>query len=179
MPPRIRTEGNIYYITSVVHTRLPIFTKPSFIIPLLDSFNFYRYQHAFELLGYVVMPDHFHILIFPQGNSESVSNAMRDFKRFTSGRVTRQAKVEGKLEWVKAFEDAGDETGRAEYKVWQDSFWEMAIWSEKFLREKLNYIHRNPVRGGLVNNPQDYAYSSFRNYVLDDETLIEIDKNWQ
>ncbi|GIL15111.1 MAG: transposase [Chloroflexota bacterium] len=179
MLPRIRADGYIYYITSVLHTRLPIFTKPSFIIPLLDSFNYYRFQYDFKLLGYVIMPDHFHILIHPQGQAETVSDAMRDFKRFTSGRITRQAKMERKLDWVAAFEIAGDETSRAEYKVWQDSFWETAIWSEKFLREKLNYIHLNPVRAGLVENPQDYPYSSFRNYELNDETLIEIDKDWQ
>lgn len=179
MLPRIRADGYIYYITSVLHTRLPIFTKPSFIIPLLDSFNYYRFQYDFKLLGYVIMPDHIHILIHPQGQPETVSDAMRDFKRFTSGRITRQAKVEHKLDWVAVFEIAGEATSRAEYKVWQDSFWEMAIWSEKFLREKLNYIHLNPVRADLVENPQDYPYSSFRNYELGDESLIEIDKDWQ
>ena len=46
------------------------------------------------------------------------------------------------------------------------------------MREKLNYIHLNPLRAGLVENPQDYPYSSFRNYVLDDESLIQVDKDW-
>jgi REP-associated tyrosine transposase len=107
MPPRIRIEGTIYYITSVVQNRLRIFIKPSFITPLIDSLNFYRFQYNFKLLGYVIMPDHFHILIWPQGKIDIVSDAMRDFKRFTSGRITRQAKVEGLNDWVTAFEIAG------------------------------------------------------------------------
>ena len=53
-----------------------------------------------------------------------------------------------------------------------------SIFSEQFLREKLNYIHGNPVRAGLVENPTRYPYSSCRNYELDDQTLIEIDKDW-
>ena len=168
MPPRIRIEGYIYYVTSVIQNRLPIFVRPAYIIPLIDSLNYYRYEHSFKLLGYVVMPDHMYLLIWPYGES-SVSDAMRDFKRFTSGRITRQARVEGKADWLAAFEAAGDQTGRAEYKVWQDSFWEQAIFTEKFLRQKLNYIHRNPVRAGLVEDPAEYAYSSYRNYVFNDE----------
>ena len=177
MPPRIRIAGSVYYITSVVYNRLPIFVQPSFIIPLIDSFNFYRYQYSFKLLGFVIMPDHIHLLIWPE-HDEKVSDFMRDFKRFTSGRITRQARLEGKAEWLKAFEQAGNETDRAEYKVWQDSFWEQTIFSDKFLREKLNYIHANPIRAGLVEDPAAYAYSSYRNYELEDETFIEIDKDW-
>jgi REP element-mobilizing transposase RayT len=123
------------------------------------------------------MPDHIHLLLFPQ-TEEVITDFMRDFKRFTSGRITRQAKVESKKEWVKAFEQAGSETERAEYKVWQDSFWEQCIYTEKFLEQKLDYIHMNPVRGGLVENAADYPYSSYRNYCLNDHQLIVIDNHW-
>ena len=58
-----RINGHIYYITSVIYNRLPIFTHSRYIIPLIDSLNYYRYQYSFQLLGYVIMPDHFHLLI--------------------------------------------------------------------------------------------------------------------
>ena len=103
---------------------------------------------------------------------------MRDFKRFTSGRITRQAKLEGKTEWVKKFEEAGNATGWAAYKVWQDSFCEQNIYTPKFLEQKLNSIHLNPVRAGLVDEASKYPYSSYRNYYLDDHQLIEIDSEW-
>lgn len=170
-------EGHIYYITTVIYNRLPIFTRPSFIIPLLDSLNFYRYQHHFKLLGYVVMPDHLHLIIWPDGPS-SVSDIMRDYKTFTSKRLIRQAKVEGLTEWLTAFQKAGEATQRSDNKVWQDSYWDMNVYTERFLRQKLNYIHRNPVRGGLVENPADYYFSSFRNYEFGEEWLIEIDRGW-
>jgi REP element-mobilizing transposase RayT len=123
------------------------------------------------------MPDHLHLLIWPKV-TKVVTDFMRDFKRFTSGRITRQAKVEGKADWVKQFEKAGTETERAEYKVWQDSFWEQTIYTEEFLKQKLNYIHLNPVRAGLVKSIEEYPYSSYRNYYLSDSHLIEIDKEW-
>ncbi len=175
---RYRIEGSIYYITSVVYNRLKIFTQPSFIIPLIDSFNYYRFQYSCKLIGFVIMLDHIHLLLYPE-KAESITDFMRDFKRFTSGRITRQAKLEGKTEWVEAFEQAGTETDRADFKVWQDSFWEQFIYTEKFLKQKLDYIHMNPVRAGIVESAADYPYSSYRNYYLNDNTLIEIDSHWE
>jgi putative transposase len=177
MPQRIRIEGSIYYITSVVQNRICLFTRPSFVIPLIDSLDYYRHQRSFKLLGYVVMPDHIHMLILPCGDS-SVSDILRDYKRFTSGRITRQARVESKTDWLTAFESAGDQSQRAEFKVSQDGSWEQNIVTQKFLLEKLKYTHMNPVRAGLVCTPEQYPYSSCRNYELGDESLIEIDGDW-
>jgi putative transposase len=177
MTKRYRIEGSIFYITSNIFDRINIFTRPSFIIPIIDSLNYYRYQYACKLLGYVIMMDHIHLLIWPQ-DAEVIADFMRDFKRFTSGRITRQAKLEGKTDWVEKFEDAGNETSRADYKVWQDSFWEQTIYTQTFLEQKLNYIHMNPVRAGIVDEPPKYPYSSYRNYYLGDHQLIEIDSEW-
>ncbi|MBI5353574.1 MAG: transposase [Chloroflexi bacterium] len=174
---RYRIDGSIYYITSVTYNRLKLFTQPSFIILIIDSLNYYRYQYSCKIIGYVIMPDHIHLLILPQ-EEKAVTDFMRDFKRFTSGRITRQAKVEGKTELVKTFESAGTETERADYKVWQDSFWEQSVYTEKFLKQKLDYIHLNPVRAGIVESAGDYLYSSYRNYFLNDNQLMEIDTHW-
>ncbi len=175
--PHIQAEGQIYYITNVIHDRIPVFTRPSFIVPLIDSLNFYRYKQSYKLLGYVIMSDHFHILIWPQGE-EAVPDIMRDFKRFTSGRILRQAEVDGKLHWLDKFRQGGEHTARAEYKVWQDDYWDKLIFSPEMLRQKLDYMHNNPVRADLARTPAEYAYSSYRNYELGDEAWIEIDKDW-
>ncbi len=86
----LRATNRVYYITTVVHNRLPIFTGPSTIIPLFDSLNFYRSQLHVRLLGYVVMPDHLHLLLWPEQES-NVRAFMRDFKTFTAKRIIRQA----------------------------------------------------------------------------------------
>jgi REP element-mobilizing transposase RayT len=177
MAKRYRIEGSIFYITSNIYDRLCVFTRPSFIIPIIDSLNYYRYQYACKLIGYVIMPDHIHLLIWPQ-NAKIITDFMRDLKRFTSGRITRQAKLESKIDWVEKFEEAGKETNRADSKVWQDSFWEQAIYTEGFLKQKLNYLHLNPVRAGIVADAADYPYSSYRNYYKDNSELIEIDNEW-
>ncbi|NJN96148.1 MAG: transposase [Anaerolineales bacterium] len=174
---RYNIEGHIYYITTVVYNRLPIFTRPSFIIPLIDSLNFYRYKQTFKVLGYVIMPDHIHLIMWPFGEAV-VSDVMRDFKKFTSTRIIRQAEVERLADWLTAFEQAGEQTGRSDNKVWQDSYWDENVYTERFLRQKLNYVHRNPLRAGLVERVVDYPYSSYRNYELGEKWMIEIDRGW-
>ena len=94
--PRFHVEGHIYYITTVVYNRLPVFTRPSFVTPLYDSLNFYRYGQGFKILGYVIMPDHMHLVLWPYGDS-SISDIMRDYKKFTSKRIIRQAEVEQEI----------------------------------------------------------------------------------
>jgi putative transposase len=175
--PRFDIRGHIYYITTVVHNRLPLFTRPSFVIPLLDSLNFYRYQRSFRLLGYVIMPDHLHLILWPDGEA-TVPEIMRDYKKFTSRRIIQQAQLEGIEAWTAAFRHAGQDTGRSTNKVWQDSYWDTNIYTERFLRQKLNYVHHNPVRASLVASPDDYPYSSYRNYALGEDWLIEIDRGW-
>jgi len=123
------------------------------------------------------MPDHLHLLIWLQGTS-TISEIMRDLKKFTAVRIIRQAEIENRPEWLTVFSQAGIKTGRSQNKVWQDSFWDKIIFSGKMLRQKLNYIHRNPVRAGLVETVDAYPYSSYRNYMEDDDSLILIDKNW-
>jgi len=175
--PRFHIEGHVYYVTTVVYDRLPIFTRPSFIVPLYDSLNYYRHKQEFKFLGYVIMPDHIHLILWPFGQA-TTSEIMRDYKKFTSRRIIRQAEVEQIEAWTAAFEQAGQRTGRSRNKVWQDSYWDVNIYTERFLRQKLNYVHRNPVRAGLVETPEEYMYSSHRNYVSGEDWLIEIDREW-
>jgi len=175
--PRFHIQGHIYYITTNVYQNLPLFKHPTFIIPLIDSLNYYRYKYRFKILGYVIMPDHIHLIVWPQ-DQPAISEFMRDFKKFTAVRLIRQAEVENASAILQAFANAGEATKRCDHKIWQDSYWDTNIFTERFLRQKLHYIHRNPVRANLVANPAEYPYSSYRNYALNDESLIAIDRDW-
>jgi REP element-mobilizing transposase RayT len=173
----IYLEGYIYYLTIITQNRLNLFVRPGFVIPIYDSLNFYRHKQTFKIVGYVIMPDHLHLLIWPYGKA-TIADIMRDFKKFTAVRLIRQAQVEQNHEWLAQFQKAGEVTGRSNNKVWQDDYWDKMVFTEKSLRQKLNYIHRNPVRAGLVDDIEDYPYSSYRNYVHDDHSLIEVDMDW-
>ena len=169
--------GPIYYVTTVVHQRLKLFTQPAYIVPLYDSLHYYCSRYRCGLVGYVVMPDHIHLMLWPH-NTPDISAILRDFKTFTAKRIVRQAMVDQNDVLLAHFCAAGEEVGRSEHKVWQDSFWESDVFSERFVRQKLNYMHRNPLRAGLVQQPEQYPYSSYRNYQFDEEWLIKVDRSW-
>lgn len=177
MDSQYQIAGNVHTVTFVVYNRLHLFVRPTYVLPLFDSLNYYRYQHAFNLLGYVVMPDHVHLVLWLYGEA-TIGDVMRDFKKFTSVRLIRQATVEGNSALTEAFSAAGEQVGRSEHKVWQDGFWDTHVYTERFLRGQLQYIHRNPVRARLVATPEAYPYSSYRNYVSGDDSLIEVDRGW-
>ena len=167
-------RGPVFYITTVVHNRLPLFTRPAYIIPLFDSLHFYRSRYHFRLHGYVFMPDHLHLLIQPQQPAD-VDAIMRDYKGFTARRIVHQAQAE---EDANLLAQLSDRSSRSEHQVWQASFWEQDVFSHEYMREKLVYLHRNPIRAGLVQNPEDYPYSSYRSYQTGEQWFIEVDQNW-
>ena len=174
---RIYLEDNIYFVTTVIYRRLPVFSIQSNVIALIDSLNYYRYKQKYNLLGYVIMPDHIHLIIWLRGGS-NISEIMRDLKKFTAVRIIRQLEVEERYAWLRVIKESGKKTGRGMHKLWQDSYWDKIIYSRKMLREKLEYIHNNPIRAGLVQDVSVYPYSSYRNYEDGDHSLILIDIDW-
>ena len=98
----------------------------------------------------------------------SLPEIMRDFKKFTSKEVIRniEEEPESRREWMlKFFEDACYRLKRDQrYKVWQDGYHAEHLFSQKFILQKLNYIHSNPVKEKIVSRPEDYICSSARNY---------------
>ncbi len=120
------------------------------------------------------MPDHTHYLFSTHGSS--LSDIMRDYHSFTSKAITEFLTKDDRRKILQFFRVAAilNERGNS-YKVWQDGFHPITINSEKFLRQKLKYIHENPVRKGFVTKPEDWKYSSARNYNCNDHSVIEVE----
>jgi REP-associated tyrosine transposase len=129
-----------------------------------------RARHHFSLIGYVVMPEHAHLLLTepPKGNpsktlqvlKQKVSAALRKGKRKISPNQVA-------LQFPAAQTD--------EKHFWQRRFYDFNVWSEKKLWEKLNYMHRNPVERKLVRHPKDWPWSSWSHYEKREEGLLRID----
>ena len=128
-------------------------------------------------IGYVFMPDHLHLLLWPHDPAE-LSPFLQGFKQCTAKPIAHQAVAEHNMALLSHLEAAGRTTGRCEHKLWQDSSWTQDLFSARFIRQKLNYLHRNPVRARIVANPDEYHYSSFRNYVHHEEWMIAVDRTW-
>ncbi|MFN3467374.1 MAG: REP-associated tyrosine transposase [Candidatus Brocadiales bacterium] len=141
------------YATSVTRNRIPFFKDKENVSVLLSTFSFYRKRGDFRLFGYVIMPDHFHAILLPLLGT--ISDILRNIKAYSGNVIRNKLGIDS--------------------DVWQDSFYDHKILNEKELMTKLDYMHNNPLRGGLVQDLRCYPYSSYINFYTKDKPLIEID----
>jgi putative transposase len=114
-----------------------------------------REQYELCVYGYVVMPEHVHMLI-NEPERGTLTQAMQSLKQGVARRLAL----------------------RAADSFWQERYYDFNLWSELKFVEKLRYIHRNPVERGLVARPEDWIWSSFRHYVNGVAGIVEIESQW-
>ena len=125
--------------------------------------------------AWCIMPSRLHMII--SSEKDPLANIMRDFKRHTASMIVKaiQEIPESRKEWlIRAFQKAGKDLKRiSKYKVWQDGNHPEQVLTNHFLEQKLEYIHRNPVEAGIVEEAEHYFLSSARDYV-GDRGLLEV-----
>jgi putative transposase len=171
-------EGiNYYLITCSTAFWTPVFVSGETCRVITSSLDYCRRKKGLKVFAYVIMPTHFHAVVACD-NPKKLSDVMRDLKRHTSRELIRVLETGAwqlPLEIFKHAKSTGK--GNTEYKVWQDAFHPKGIFSENGLRQKIDYIHQNPVRKGLVDEATDWKYSSARNYTDNSkEIILEIDE---
>ncbi len=163
-------RGDLHFITFSCYRRrrfLGTRRARDRFVKILDQV---RARHAFRLIGYVVMPEHVHLLLTepPKGNPSKVLQVLKQ-KVSAALRKSRRPSSPGQL----ALQFPEPQTGEKHF--WQRRFYDFNVWSEKKLREKLNYMHRNPVERKLVGHPKDWPWSSFSFYAKGEAGLIGVD----
>lgn len=164
----IRDQSKAHFITTTVFDWIDIFTRRVYRDCIIKSLKYNIKNKKLILYGYVIMSNHIHLII--QAQNENLSDILRDFKKFTSGSILKmiQSEPESRREWMlKRFKKATETHNRNKnYQFWKYGNHTEEIYTEKFMWSKLDYIHLNPVRAGIVNKPQEYIYSSASNYIL-------------
>jgi REP element-mobilizing transposase RayT len=156
-----------YFLTMTVVDWIDVFTRKEYKLLLLDSLKYCQKFNGLEIYGWCLMTNHLHMIAKGAGQY-TLSEIFRDFKKFTSKAIVKQINElpESRREWMlNRFELKGKLLKRIEhYKLWQDGNHAEIIFTPYFFYEKLNYIHMNPVKTMIVKNPEDYYFSSARNY---------------
>jgi len=166
--------GHCYFITTTLFRFEKIFSLgDEYNLIIINSLKKQIKEHNTELYAYVIIPNHIHLL-FRLAYGESIIDFMRDFKRETSNEIKLQLKREYRSNILNRLKHYSRGYKNQKYKVWMDRYDDVIISSEKVFNIKMNYIHANPVKSGLVENMEDWKYSSYRNYIYGDQTLIEI-----
>jgi REP-associated tyrosine transposase len=155
---RYYRPGHLHFITASCYQRCPLLGSQSNRDLFLQVLEQVRRRYGFVVVGYVVMPEHIHLLLSEaEGATPSIVMqvvkqifACRLLRRLRAGRNLRQGSL-----WITAVEEG---------HIWQRRFYDFEAWSERKRVEKLRYIHRNPVTRGLVLAPEQWRWSSFRHY---------------
>ncbi len=164
--PKFDDNSYAHFITTNTYKHYPFFRDQRLSQILLEELGFYSRKLGFELVGYVIMPDHVHLLLWwdsEENPTLGISNIMSRIKTMTSKRAKRYLFYDSGIEHVEKLADV-DQPTQGSFRLWQPGFYDFNIFSEEKLLEKLDYIHSNPVRAGFVLSPGDYKWSSYEEY---------------
>ncbi len=167
-----RTYGahHLHFITCSCYRRLPGLRTERSRDRVLSILEQTRERYRFVVVGYVIMPEHIHLLI-TEPEVGSPSTVMQVFKQRTAHALLPKKKRRDPRQRSLFGEEARD-------SFWQARFYDFNVWTTKKRVEKLRYMHRNPVKRGLVSSPEEWRWSSYRFYFLDQAGPVQVNQGW-
>jgi putative transposase len=160
---RTTISGEINFITITVVDWVDIFTRVEYKDFIVQCLNHCQKNKGLNILAYVIMSNHLHLVV--KDTTIPLSDILRDFKSYTSKELFKKIEShpqESRKRWMTAiFKKRGSENAlNLNHQIWQNENYPVALINEEMLRQKIDYIHNNPVRAGLVNESFEYLYSS-------------------
>lgn len=172
---QIKDQSSAYFLTFQIVFWIDLFTRKKFRDIVVDSMKYCQKEKGLEIFAWVIMSNHIHILA--RSSTNDLSGTIRDFKKFTSKAIIEliTSSEESRKNWMlRLFNHASKRQNKSgEFQIWTHSNHAEEAFGNSFIQTKVDYIHNNPVRAGIVRNQEDYIYSSAGNYV-DKEGLLEI-----
>lgn len=165
---RIKDQSKPHFMTFTIVKWIDIFSGKVYKDIIVDSLNYCVKHKGLIIYGYVIMSNHIHLIIKSEEND--LSGLVRDFKKFTSKALIKKihSSKESRSQWISELfrQSAMTHSRNKTYQVWRYGNHPEEVYSMKFLWSKLDYIHLNPVRAGIVEKASEYIYSSAKNYVF-------------
>ncbi|MFN2516572.1 MAG: transposase [Pyrinomonadaceae bacterium] len=157
--------GALHFVTGNFVNRLPVFTEDACCQSFIDNFRTLLKDWPCKLIAYVLMPDHCHLIVNPQdGRIREFAGALKSLS--ARAIVLAAQGINFKV------------NSEGSHQVWQESFKAVPLWSAWMIWQKINYIHANPVKAGLVSSAQDYRWSSFRALYRGTGEPLPVDRDW-
>jgi putative transposase len=173
---RISKDSPVYYFTSVVNHRLPVFQTPKFADLACSALDEARRSARFLLFAYVVMIDHLHTIV---GSELKPSKVLQYINGITARRVIDFLQANGYELSLNKLRHA-DRAREYRYSLWEHHPNTKVLTSEEVVIQKINYVHQNPVRAGIVRQAEDYRWSSVRCWkgtpLVDEPLIVDIDQ---
>lgn len=163
-----------HFLTCTVLHWIPLFTRTESVQIVIDSLKYLQEHDNLKLYAYVILENHLHLI----AASDDIAHSMHKFKAFTAKKIVellRERNAQTILDQL-AFYKKAHKTKTA-FQIWQEGIQPKMIQSEQMMRERIDYIHLNPVKRGYVDEAAHWRYSSARNYT-GSLGLIEIERVW-
>jgi putative transposase len=175
---KIRDQDRLYFVTFTVIAWLDVFIRQEYRDIFLDSLRYCQKHKGLEVCAYCIMSSHVHLII-GRNSEQSLQGIIRDIKKYTSVKITEaiyKNHRESRRKWLLGFiAKAGERNPNNLYnQFWQQHSHPIQLNTNSIVEQKLNYIHNNPVKAGIVLSPEDYLYSSAINYAGRPEKLLEV-----
>ncbi len=165
--------SELYFVTFTIVEWIPIFIKQRYCDIIIRNLEFYRREQGLRIHYLVIMPEHIHIIL---SSEKDVGNIIHNLKSYTAKDIIFSLKND-KHKWIlnllKYYKK--QHKAQSEYQLWQEGSHPEMIISEKMLIQKIEYIHFNPVKAGLVREPEDWIYSS-ASYFAGKDSIMEFDE---
>jgi putative transposase len=170
--------GNLFFITSTIVGFLRVFDDPGTCQIFMTNLDYYQKRGDFVIIAYVLMPEHFH-LVLNLKSDQNISRCIGNLKRITSRQISFYLKGKNQEQLISDLDKMAALEPAVDSRIWKPRFDSFVILKEETLGQKIAYIHANPVKRGLVENYEDWPYSSARNYARRGDCIIAVDVEWK
>jgi REP element-mobilizing transposase RayT len=169
---RIVEEDGIYFLTLTIIEWVPVFTSEETFGIMVNTLAFCRENKGLRLYGYVILDNHAHFV----AAAPDLRGVVQSIKRHTAKQILAWAGKNSRSWILNQFEfHKAHHKASSKHQVWQEGFHPQLVQGEAMLRQKLEYIHNNPVRRGYVDVPEHWRYSSARNFLQSQDAVLTID----
>ena len=163
---RVFSDGSLYFVTFTVVDWLPVFVSESSCRIITDSLNFCHEHKGLRVNAYVIMPTHFHAILFRETfDPDALKASLTDFRKFTARSLIDHCARSMPACYDQVFlQSAGKDRNR---RFWQPTLHPEQIETESFWSQKCDYLHDNPCRKGLVSRAEHWRFSSASYWLSD------------
>ena len=172
-----KEENLVHYVTCVTFDRIPLFQRNKICSLFIDALEATRTKDPFKLIGYVIMPDHIHLLANPI--ALNISKVVGRLKGRAATKILKDLRMLGCRDVLDELKLLQPLKSGQTHAVWLKDFSSIDIWSHKFIRQKLHYVHMNPVRAGFCDHPAKWLWSSYHAYFPHELGSVPIEIDWR
>ncbi len=152
----IKDQSAVHFVTFTVHQWVDVFTRPQYVDILIESLQHCQTEKGLQIYAWVIMSNHCHLIV--RSITHPLSDVIRDQKKFTAKAIVKAIednKRESRRNWLLKVL-----TYQEKIWFWNEGYHGEEVYSDSFYYSKVNYIHQNPVKAGIVQFEEDYLLSS-------------------